>query len=142
MAKNLSSVLGTNSSSSSAAAISGLSPTAIKASAYTAVSNDLVRCNTTISAFSVSLPANPTDGDKVGILDVYGTFKTNNLTLLPLGSKSIEGDATSLILDINGTYLEFMYVATTSNWRLLETPSGSSSSTSAPDFILFNMGII
>lgn len=135
MAKNLSSVLGTNSSSSSIA-VSGLSPTSVKTSAYTAASNDLVRCNTTSSVFSISLPSNPTDGDKVGILDVTNTFKINNLTILPLGSKTIEGNSTSLVLDISGTYIELMYVSTTSNWRLLETPK------STPDFILFNMGII
>lgn len=142
MAKNLSTVLGTTSSSSSSSTASGLSPTAVKIANYTAVANDLVRCNTTSIAFSVSLPANPTDGDRVGILDVANTFKINNLTIIPLGSKNIEGDTSSILLDINGTYVEFMYVSATSNWRLLETPNGSSGASSTPDFILFNMGII
>ena len=100
----------------------GLTPTAIKISAYTAATYELVRCNTTSAAFSVSFPATPADGSRIGILDVNGTFGINNLTLLPLGSKTIEGDASSFSLDVNGTYIEFLYVDSTSNWRLLETP--------------------
>jgi hypothetical protein len=43
---------------------------------------------------------------------------------LPNG-KSIESDATSIILDMDGTYVSFVYNLSTSNWRLLETPLGT-----------------
>jgi hypothetical protein len=103
----------------------GLAPTAIKTDdGYVAVANDLVRCNTAAGAFSVSFSATPSDGDVIGIVDVAGTFNTHNLTLLPNGA-TIEGDATSILLDMDGTYVSFIYNSSTSNWKLLETPLGS-----------------
>jgi hypothetical protein len=104
----------------------GLTPTSIQtANGYTAVANDLVRCNTTAGAFSVTLPASPTDGDIVGFVDTHETFNTYNLTVLAAGSKTIEGDATSLILDMNGTYVALVYNSVNTNWRVLETPTGT-----------------
>lgn len=103
---------------------SGLSPTAIKIEdGYIAAANDLVRCNTTNGAFSITLPAAPADGTIIGIVDVTETFLTYNLTVNRGGSDTIEND-TSCILDINGAYSAFMYNSTTTNWRLLETPFG------------------
>ena len=103
----------------------GLTATAIQiANGYTAAANDLVRCNTTAGAFSITLPSNPTDGDIVGVVDTHGTFNTYNLTVLAAGSKTIEGDATSLILDMNASYISLVYNSVNSNWRILETPTG------------------
>lgn len=104
----------------------GLTPTAIQAAnGYIAAANDLVRCNTTAGAFSVTLPANPTDGDIVGFVDTHETFNTYNLTVLAAGSKNIEGDDTSFILDMNGTYIALVYNDVNTNWRVLETPTGT-----------------
>jgi hypothetical protein len=104
---------------------SGLTATAIKTSAYTAAANELVRCNTTAGAFSVTLPASPTDGDLVGIIDAYNTFTTYNLTVLPNG-KTIESDSTSLILDVSGTFVSLIYISATNNWKIESTPNPSS----------------
>jgi hypothetical protein len=101
---------------------SGLTPTAIKTANYTAAAADLVRCNSTAGTFSVTLPATPSDGAIVAVLDIGNTFSTNNVTVLPNTGKTIESD-TSLILDITGTYVSFVYNSSATNWRLLETPS-------------------
>lgn len=102
---------------------SSLIPTSIKTSAYTASANDLVRCDTTAGAFSVTLPASPADGATIAFLDMASTFATNYLTVLPNTGKTIESDATSYILDINGTAVSFVYNLASTNWRLLQTPS-------------------
>lgn len=102
----------------------GLTPTAIKiANGYTASANDLVRCNTTSGAFSIAFPTSPTDGDIIGVVDVTGNFNTANLTINRGGTTTIESD-TSLVLDMNGAYVSFVYSSTGTNWKLLETPVG------------------
>jgi len=99
----------------------GLSPTPIKTSAYTAVANDLVRCNSTASSFSVTLPLNPPDGAIIGITDVDSKFAEHPVTLLPNTGKTIENN-TGVILDISGTYISVVYVLADLNWKILETP--------------------
>ena len=112
-----------NAAFTKANSISTLVSTAIQTANYTASVNDLVRCNTAAGAFSVTFPASPIDGGIIAVSDIAGTFNSYNLTLLPNG-KTIESDATGLILDMNGTYVSFVYSSSTSNWKLLETPLG------------------
>ena len=107
----------------------GLSPTAIQAAdGYVAKANDLVRCNTTSVAFSITLPSAPVDGDIIGVIDTHRKFALNNLIILAAGSKTIEDDTTSLVLDINGSYIALVYNDVNSNWRILETPLGTGTS--------------
>lgn len=101
---------------------SGLTVTPVKTSAYTASDNELVRCNTAAGAFNITFPAAPVDGAIIGVIDINNTFNINAITLLS-NSKTIEGDVDGIRLDISGTYASFVYTSTTSNWRLLETPS-------------------
>ena len=104
----------------------GLSPTAVQtAVGYIAKANDLVRCNTTSGAFSITLPSTPVDGDIIGVIDTHRKFALNNLTILAAGSKKIEDDTTSLVLDIDGSYIALVYNDVNSNWRILETPLGT-----------------
>jgi hypothetical protein len=118
-----SALLTANAAFTKANSISTLVSTAIQTANYTASVNDLVRCNTAAGAFSVTFPASPIDGGIIAVSDIAGTFNSYNLTLLPNG-KTIESDATGLILDMNGTYVSFVYSSSTSNWKLLETPLG------------------
>ena len=119
---NNTSILGSGDITISGGGGSSLIPTAVKTSAYTASANDLVRCDTTSGGFSVTLPASPADGTTIDILDMTNGFATNNLTVLPNTGKTIESDD-FLSLDINGTYVSFVYNSISTNWRLLETPS-------------------
>jgi hypothetical protein len=123
---NGSTILGSGDIVVSGGGGSGLTATAIKTSAYTAAVNELVRCDTTGGVFNVTFPSAPADGSIIGILDVAGTFATYAVTVLPNG-KTVEGDSVGFMLDVNGSYESFIYTSDTSNWRLLETPSGTSS---------------
>jgi hypothetical protein len=103
---------------------SGLTTTSIKTSsspAYTASANDLVRCDTTTNAFSISLPASPLDGTILAFVDVANSFATHNLTINPNGNK-IEDSTSSMIANVNGAYLEFTYISATTNWKMLQAP--------------------
>lgn len=115
------------SNASWANVVSGLVSTSIQTANVNASVNDLVRCNTTAGGFTVTFPASPVDGSIIGILDTANKFAANNVTILPNTGKTIEGDSTSMILDINGTYVTFMYISSTSNWRLQQTPRSQSS---------------
>ena len=95
---------------------SGLVPTAIKTGAYTAVASDLVRVNSAAGAFTVSLPASPADGDKVGIFDVTNSCATNAV-LVGANTKTIEGDATGVSINVIGAYTVFLYNSATTNWK-------------------------
>lgn len=132
MSKKLSTTLSSGLSVSLSAGGSGLTATGIKTAAYTAAINELVRCDTTAGAFSVTLPASPTDGAIIAVLDTNNTFSTNALTILPNTGKTIESDSTSLILDIPGSYVSFVYNINTTNWKLLETPSASNTAFVTP----------
>lgn len=108
-----------------ATVVGGLISTPTKTANYTAAANELVRVNAT-SSFNITLPASPTDGAIVGILDIANTFSANNITVLPGAGANIEGD-TSVILDISNTYAAFTYISSTTNWRLMNIPvSGGS----------------
>jgi hypothetical protein len=97
----------------------GLTPTAIKTAAYTAVANDLVRVNSTAAAFTVSLPYPATDGDIVAVLDVANKCGTNAVLLGVSGGNTIEGDATGLSLNISGASVSALFNATGTNWKVV-----------------------
>jgi hypothetical protein len=112
-----------------------LQVTAIKTANYTAAVNDLIRVNTTSGTFTITLPASPADGATVGILDMYSLFGTNALTVVPGAGATIESD-TSVVLDVNHTYAEFIYSASTTNWLWKGTPTNSGSVTSGKAMVL------
>jgi len=55
--------------------------TDVKTANYTALANDLVLCDTSAGAFTLTLPATPPADTKVRILDVATSFSTNNLII-------------------------------------------------------------
>jgi hypothetical protein len=87
----------------------------VKTSGFTAVAGEGYFCNTTSSAFTVTLPATPTAGQQVAVVDYAGTFDTNALTISPNGNK-IEGGTSSLLLKGEREGVLLVYIDSTQGW--------------------------
>ena len=87
----------------------------VKTSGFTAVAGEGYFCNTTSSAFTVTLPATPTAGQQVAVVDYAGTFDTNALTISPNGNK-IEGATDSLQLSGEREGATLVYIDSTQGW--------------------------
>lgn len=88
-----------------------------KTANYTAVANDAVLASTTAGAWTLELPATPTQFDKVGpIIDTDGTWQTNNLTIARNGS-NIMGLAENMTCAMKYGAFSLEYDSTT-GWRL------------------------
>jgi hypothetical protein len=71
--------------------------------------------NTSTAAITVTLPASPTFGSIVGIVDYSGYASTNNIIINPNGNK-IEGTTTNQLLSNNGEGVLLNYIDTTRGW--------------------------
>jgi hypothetical protein len=93
----------------------GLSWQSVQTSGFTAVAGRGYFCNTTSSAFTVTLPASPTIGDTISLVDYAGTFDTNALTINPNGNK-IEGGTSNLQLTGDREGATLVYTDATQGW--------------------------
>ena len=88
-------------------------------SPYTALNNDRIFVDTSGGVVTVTLPASPSAGDNVRIMDLASTFATNNLTVGRNGEK-IVGDTADLTVDTNDASFQLVYTGSTYGWKLLE----------------------
>jgi len=86
----------------------------IKTSAFTAVAGEGYFCNTTSSAFTVTLPGSASAGDTIQIVDYAGTFDTNKITLT--SSLNIEGSGDNKFLSTEREGVTITYVDVTQGW--------------------------
>ena len=87
----------------------------VKTSGFTAVAGEGYFCNTTSSAFTVTLPATPTAGQQVALVDYAGTFDTNKITLGRNGNK-IEGASSDKQLSTERKAVQLVYIDATQGW--------------------------
>ena len=83
--------------------------------AATLVAGERIFANSTSSAFTLTLPSSPVDGDTIQIIDVAGTFKINPVTIARNGSK-IQNLSEDLILNLNNAAITMIYSGATFGW--------------------------
>jgi len=87
-----------------------------KTSSYSASAGDAILANTSGGVFKITLPLSPSVGNSVRIVDIAGTFATNNLRIENNGSK-INGLLEDMYLDISEVSVMMVYTGTTYGWR-------------------------
>ena len=91
-----------------------------------AVTNTAISANTTLTAGiryfvdtsaarTLTLPASPTQGNEIQIIDSSGTAATNKITVNPNSGK-INGVATNLVIDVNGAAATLIYTGSSWGW--------------------------
>jgi hypothetical protein len=93
----------------------GLAWQSVQTTGFTASAGNGYPCNTTSGGFTVTLPASPSVGDQVQIVDYAGTFDTNGLVIDP-GSNNLQGSTTDLQLDGEREGVILTYVDATQGW--------------------------
>ena len=84
-------------------------------SPYTAVAGAQIFANTTANPITVNLPASPSVGDEVMVMDTRGTWNSNNCTIGSNG-QPINTATSDLTLNTNGQAITLVYVDATRGW--------------------------
>jgi hypothetical protein len=105
----------TNGSGVLSFATAGTSWQSVQTTGFTSVAGRGYPCNTTSSSFTVTLPASPSVGDTIIIVDYAGTFATNNI-ILGANSNKIEGGTANKVLTTNREAVTLTYVDSTQGW--------------------------
>ena len=90
---------------------------AVKTTSFTSVASEGYFVNTTSGAITMTLPASPSIGDEVSVIDYAGTFDTNNLTVDRNG-KPIQGSAADLTVSTERAGFTLVFVDDTQGWLL------------------------
>ena len=92
--------------------------TSTSITAYTAVAGDNLLIDTASTRVTITLPASPSKGDTVSIMDVSATggFGSNNVTVNRNG-QPIRGAASNLTLNNNNQSIKLRYTNATKGWQ-------------------------
>ena len=71
--------------------------------------------DTTSAAYSVSLPASPSVGAHIRVMDAAGTWATYNLTV-QRNSEKIAGATSDLVCNVNNGIVNLIYSGSTVGW--------------------------
>jgi hypothetical protein len=93
----------------------GLAWQSVQTTGFTASASNAYPCNTTSAGFTVTLPATPSAGDQVQLVDYAGTFDTNKLVIDGNG-EDIEGSAVNQLLSGEREGVIFTYIDSTQGW--------------------------
>ena len=97
--------------------LGGGNPWQIQDSAYSAVNGDRIFVDTSTAAVTITLPASPTLGDSVQIIDMTGSFQTN-VCVIDRNGQNIMGDSADMTVDTENASFTLYYTNSTYGWRL------------------------
>jgi hypothetical protein len=90
--------------------------TTVKTAAFTAENGKGYFVNTTSGAITVTLPASPSAGNIVAVMDYANTAATNNITVGRNSSK-IDGESLDATIKVNGQSFTLIYIDSTEGWK-------------------------
>lgn len=88
-----------------------------KSGNYTASAGDNIFVDTSGGVVTITLPASPSIGDQVKIIDSHGTAATNNITV-GRNSQKIQRSAADLTISTNGAGIALVYYDSDNGWLL------------------------
>ena len=93
--------------------------TAASKTAYTAVAGDQIGVDTVANIVTITLPASPSQGDEVTIMDVSASngFGTNKC-IVGRGGSNIQGSASDLDLTANNQCVTLIFTTATKGWQI------------------------
>ena len=116
LANNTTTINGTSIAlGASGTIVAGTDWQAVKTANYTATAGQGIFASTSGGAWTLTLPASPTIGDEVTIVDYNESFGTNNLTIDPNGSK-FDGKTGNTTMDTDGKNVRFVFTDATRGW--------------------------
>ena len=96
--------------------------TTVKTASFTAENGKGYFVNTTSAAITVTLPASPSAGNIVAVMDYANTAATNPITVARNGSK-IDGETIDATMKTNGESFTLVYVDSTEGWKTVNNAS-------------------
>jgi hypothetical protein len=96
-------------------AFTGIAWQSVQTTGFTASAGNAYPCNTTSAGFTVTLPATPSAGDQVQLVDYAGTFDTNALVIDPNG-EDIVGQTSNVVVVKDREAITLVYVDSTQGW--------------------------
>ena len=88
-----------------------------KSGNYTAADGDNLFVDTSGGAVTITLPASPSIGNQVKIIDSHGTAATNNITV-GRNSQKIQGTAADLTISTNRAGISLVFYDSDNGWLL------------------------
>ena len=103
--------------SGSGSAAGGISWTIVSGTSINCIKDTGYLIDATNNDVLLHLPTTPSEGDTVGFCDFKNMAETNTITIS--GSNNIEGESTTLNLNVNGAGFDLVYTDSSRGWEVV-----------------------